>query len=487
MAVESIPFILPRINDKYLEFKRYLNWLLVLMDRRINAEVVTALPFEITIDLSTVCQLSCPYCSVGSNTITRDKDVLRPATHNQILQDLSDSLFIIWYFSTGEPLLNRFLPEIIASTQGKEIYSIISTNLSLKLSDERIDKLLLCGLGCISVSIDGASAQTYSRYRVGGDFDLVIHNVQRLVTRKRELGLSFPHIEWRFLVFRHNIHEVPVARVMAAEMGVDLLEFFYGYAPPEAADHEVQRAEWQELTTPGTSGPALDCAINLKPTTIITALDSRKDTHTPVPAILASDLGKKCDWLYFGSTLFPNGSVGPCCLSNQEPDDFGTLSESKSFKDIWNNTLYKEARTLWTKNNWDKTERICSRCPETRAQDYQFRMTLQALLRNAPDWVLKILVAHPEQFFFDTDHKLSPHEFNALLDCDHLLNEDFHQEQRWLADIIRRDKKDNNTKRLKWIRKTLMSKGDGSTFSGIATISVPINRAIASFNRLFWG
>jgi MoaA/NifB/PqqE/SkfB family radical SAM enzyme len=466
MASGSIPFILPRVNDKHLEFKRYLNWLLALMDRRVNAEIAYAMPFEVTIDPSTVCQLSCPYCSVGSGTITRDQGVLRPNIHSQMLRDISDELFIIWYFSTGEPLLNRFLPEIIASTRDKEIYSVISTNLSLKLSDERIEKILSCGLGCISVSIDGASVETYSRYRVGGDFNLVMNNLRRLVERKRAMGLDLPHIEWRFLVFRHNTHEVPRARELATEIGVDLLEFFYGYAPPDASDHEVQPADPIDLN-PAVSGPAIERAANRSPTALIRALEANRSPTAQIKAFLSkrstlvldSDLRKKCDWLYFGSTLFPNGSVGPCCVSNEEPDDFGKLSEDIRFKDVWNNPLYREARSLWNNKNWDNTKLICARCPNSQAQDYQFRTTLQALLRNAPDWVLKVLTTDPERFFFDLDHKLSPHEFAALLQCNHFLSETFAQERQWLADKASQDKAEV-AERIEWMRQALAIPND---------------------------
>ena len=455
MAAGSVPLLLPRINDKYLEFKRYLNWLLALMDRRVNAEIVNAMPFEVTIDPSTVCQLSCPYCSVGAGTISRDQGVLRPNIHRKMLCGLSDSLFIIWYFSTGEPLLNRFLPEIIASTRGKEVYSIISTNLSLKLSDERIEKILSCGLGCISISIDGASAETYSRYRVGGDFDLVMHNLRRLVERKRALGLEFPYIEWRFLVFRHNTHEVTRARELATKIGVDLLEFHYGNAPPDAVDHEVQRADPMDLN-PVVSGPAIERAVNKTPTSLMMAMQSGKSkilSKTP-SIVMNSELRQKCDWLYFGSTLFPNGSVGPCCLSNEEPDDFGKLSSDIEFKDIWNNALYREARSLWINKNWNKTERVCARCPDSNSQDYQFRTTLQALLRNAPDWVLKVIMADPELFFFDLDKKLSPVEFDALSYSGNFLKENFAQEGQWLADKLNQEKPEV-AERIQWMQQSL--------------------------------
>lgn len=487
MSSGSIPLVLPKINDQYLEFKKYLNWLLVLMDRKKNSEVVRAMPFEVTIDPSTVCQLSCPYCSVGAGVITRSQGVLRPQIHRQMLNDLSDSLFIIWYFSTGEPLLNRFLPEIIASTQGKEIYSIISTNLSLRLSDERIEKILSCGLGCISVSIDGASAATYSRYRVGGDFDLVMSNLRRLIARKRELGLELPHIEWRFLVFRHNTHEISRARELAAEIGVDLLEFFYGNAPPDATDNEVQRAEPIDLE-PAVSGPAIWRASSRTPTALLKALDSKrssilkhglgiarktiarhkdmKTTSVKIPFMVTdSDLRQKCDWLYFGSTLFPNGSVGPCCLSNEEPDDFGMLSENIRFQDVWNNDLYREARSLWNTKHWDRTERVCARCPDSKAQDYQFRTTLQALLRNAPDWALKVITADPERFFFEIDRKLSPLEFDALSRCNDFLTGTFAQEEQWVVNKISQEKTEVAVQ-LEWIRQALVMPHSQSSMLG---------------------
>lgn len=482
MASASIPLLLPRVNDKYLEFKRYLNWLLVLMDRRVNAEIVHAMPFEVTIDPSTVCQLSCPYCSVGAGTITRDQGVLRPNIHSRMLGDLSDSLFIVWYFSTGEPLLNRFLPEIIASTQGKEIYSIISTNLSLKLSDERIEKILSCGLGCISISIDGASAETYSRYRVGGNFDLVMYNLRRLVECKRALGLELPYIEWRFLVFRHNVHEIARARELATEIGVDLLEFFYGNAPPDAADHEVQRAEPMDLN-PVVSGPAIERAANRSPTALIRAMQSGKSVLlNNIPSIIMnSELRQKCDWLYFGSTLFPNGSVGPCCLSNEEPDDFGKLSEDVEFKDVWNNPLYQEARSLWVNKNWDKTKRVCARCPDSNAQDHQFRTTLQALLRNAPDWVLKAILADPDRFFFRLDQKLSPIEFDALFHSGSFLKEDFAQEEQWLADKAHQEKAEI-AERIQWIRQAITVPNHHSALGRIVShLSYYAKRLITRF------
>lgn len=454
MSSSSIPLLLPRIHNPVLECKKYLNFLLTLIERRNNATIISTSPFEITIDPATVCQLSCPYCSMGAKTMQRTQGVLRHSIHESMLNELMDSAFIIWYFSTGEPLLNRFLPQLIATTKNQAIYSVISTNLSLKLSNERIDQLLTCGLGCISISLDGATAETYSRYRVGGNFDLVINNLRRLIQRKRELGLIRPYIEWRFLIFRHNVHQIPQVRQMAAAMGVDVLELFYGNAPPDAKDDAVQLAE-PICLTPSISGPAITQALQQPPTSLLKAINSYTPSiltrtlttiHNSIHKIpilnkifIQSTLrtthdvfNRKCDWLYFGSILYPNASIGPCCLSNEEADDFGKLSATTKFKDVWNNELYQEARALYNNGQWNETRLVCARCPDSKARDYQFRTTLQALLRNAPDWVLRVIIADIDRFFFPIDKQLCPIELEALPRCRIFLTKDFKQERQWL-------------------------------------------------------
>jgi pyruvate-formate lyase-activating enzyme len=404
----SLPHILPLISDPELRYKKYLNFLLALLARREQAAEVVSRPFELTLDPSTHCQLSCPYCSVGNKTIQRTPGLFSPELNKQVLNELGETAFIIWYFSTGEPLLNRQIGELLSLAQQYELFTILSTNLSLPLPDERIDDLLRSGLGAICVSLDGVSPQSYARYRVGGDFDLVVDNMTRLIRRKQELGLAFPLIEWRFLVFRHNQAEMNQAAAMAAKFGVDLLEFFPGYGPPDAQDPEVQMCT-PDTPIGGPSGPALDQARKRRDTFLRRRLKGAKEGDPEIPA---SMLRHKCDWLYFGTTVFSGGSVGPCCVSNDEPDDFGHLERTEMFSEIWNNARYRAARQLFA--GQPSPDLVCNRCPNPDAQDYQFRLTLRALLRNAPNWVLLALSRAPDRFFWEVDKKLSPKEMSVL-------------------------------------------------------------------------
>jgi sulfatase maturation enzyme AslB (radical SAM superfamily) len=72
----------------------------------------------------------------------------------------------------------------------------------------------------MTCSIDGASAETYRVYRVRGNFDRVIANVAKINQWKVTYRSRYPLLQWQFVVFRYNEHELPKARVMAQELGM---------------------------------------------------------------------------------------------------------------------------------------------------------------------------------------------------------------------------------------------------------------------------
>jgi hypothetical protein len=66
-------------------------------------------------------------------------------------------------------------------------------------------------------SIDGATQDSYEKYRRGGNLELIIKNLELILKIKKELKSTTPHIVWRFLVFKHNEHEIELAKHIAAK------------------------------------------------------------------------------------------------------------------------------------------------------------------------------------------------------------------------------------------------------------------------------
>src|SRR5262245_27051581 len=178
-------------------------------------------PRTVVIDPLARCNLACPLGPTGrGHTTSRGKGMLSLALYCKILDQLP-KLHTVRLFNWGEPLLHPQIDEMISIAARRGISVHAHSHFSLKKDDAFFERLIDAGLHSIWVSIDGASEETYARYRVGGDFGLAFANLERLAKAKRRLGSKTPRIVWKFIVHRHNAHEVEVARRMAREIGVE--------------------------------------------------------------------------------------------------------------------------------------------------------------------------------------------------------------------------------------------------------------------------
>src|SRR6185369_4369272 len=89
------------------------------------------------------------------------------------------------------------------------------------VKDEVLEGLVKHRVRIMTCSIDGASPDTYQTYRVRGDFDTVIRNIEKINSYKRRYQSELPHLVWQFVVFGHNEHEIPLAREMAARLAME--------------------------------------------------------------------------------------------------------------------------------------------------------------------------------------------------------------------------------------------------------------------------
>jgi len=67
-------------------------------------------------------------------------------------------------------------------------------------------------------SIDGASQETYSQYRINGNFEQVIANIRTLNKFKESYGTRYPKLTWQFIVFGFNEDEIHKAEALACEL-----------------------------------------------------------------------------------------------------------------------------------------------------------------------------------------------------------------------------------------------------------------------------
>jgi MoaA/NifB/PqqE/SkfB family radical SAM enzyme len=100
-------------------------------------------------------------------------------------------------------------------------------------------------------SIDGASPETYKKYRVGGDFEQVMEHIQRINHYKKEYQSEYPRLTWQFVVFGHNEAELPRARQRAAELDMKFqakMSWDSDYAPIRNRAFVLEQTGWPAVT-----------------------------------------------------------------------------------------------------------------------------------------------------------------------------------------------------------------------------------------------
>ncbi len=179
-------------------------------------------PNKIRLEASSLCQLHCPCCTTASREIEEGigfgylifKNFKKLVDDNPFIKDIDLSNF-------GEIFLNPELLDIITYAHEKHIRLTADNGVNLNnVTEEVLEALAKFRFHRISVSIDGASQETYKQYRVKGHFNAVIENIKKINNYKKKHKTAFPHLMWQFVIFGHNEHELPTAKKMAAGLNM---------------------------------------------------------------------------------------------------------------------------------------------------------------------------------------------------------------------------------------------------------------------------
>jgi MoaA/NifB/PqqE/SkfB family radical SAM enzyme len=182
-------------------------------------------PSLLRVEASSFCQLRCPSCPTTTGAIDAavGKGFLRFSDFKALV-DANSSLKRIELSNYGEVFLNPELEQILAYAHRKKVAIAIMNGANLNtVKESALRALVRYQVAVLTCSIDGASAESYEKYRVGGSFSRVIDNIRRLNTYKAELGSQAPHLIWQFVVFGHNEHEIATARALATELGMQFI------------------------------------------------------------------------------------------------------------------------------------------------------------------------------------------------------------------------------------------------------------------------
>lgn len=191
------------------------------------------LPTSIRLEASTICQLNCPCCYMRENP-----DLVKNGCKSGFLSFenfkklVDDNYFeCIELSNSGEIFLNPELIKMLEYAYNANVKLSANNGVNLNtLSDEMAEALVKYQFDSFHVSIDGASQDTYSIYRVNGNYDNVIENIKKILSFKKKYNSSYPIIEWKYVLFGHNEHEIVKAKETAEKLGIKIF-FEMNYNP----------------------------------------------------------------------------------------------------------------------------------------------------------------------------------------------------------------------------------------------------------------
>jgi radical SAM protein with 4Fe4S-binding SPASM domain len=325
-----------------------LNRALVGLEFRLRKIRVYGLPYILFVDTMNVCNLRCPLCPTGTGMKGRRKGKMERQVFERVLKELGPYARQMWLYNWGEPLLNPEIFDFVRQAARLGIRTKLSSNMNL-FDEQMAEQMVRSGLGDLIISLDGVRAETYEAYRIGGNFERVKTNVRLLAKTKEALRSAQPRTILQFIVFKHNEHEVPAVKELAAELMVDDVEIFGGDIGGEGHTPYTGRAETRQLAEKWLS---------------------RNPEHRGYWDYFREDgylNPSHCWFLWRAAIVNWDGSVSPCCNVYRESDDFANIME-RPFRQIWNNTQFRSARALFAgRNGLQGTRTVCSTCKYFRS------------------------------------------------------------------------------------------------------------------------
>ena len=135
----------------------------------------------IKIDVTNTCNLSCPLCP---NSYRRNKqnipnkNISLPEFCN-FINEIKIPPKGMGFGVNNEPLLNKDIFNMISFVNKKGITSTLFSNFTLS-NTFSIEDIVNSGIKYICIGLDGIDQQSYSKYRIGGNFDTVINSIKQI-------------------------------------------------------------------------------------------------------------------------------------------------------------------------------------------------------------------------------------------------------------------------------------------------------------------
>ncbi len=201
------------------------------------------------------------------------------------------------------------------------------------MDKQNAEQTVRSGLDRLIISLDGTTSETYSLYRKGGSFEVVLAGIKNLVEAKKQLKSQTPHLILQLVVFKHNQHQIKDFKLLGKSLGANKTVL----KSAQLYDFELGN---QRMTD-------LDKFSRYK----------KKGGNY----LIKKKLQNQCKRLWTIGVVTSDGIMPPCCYDKNADFQMGDVTKT-SLKNIWkgNEFKYYRKKVLTDRKSID----ICSNCDE---------------------------------------------------------------------------------------------------------------------------
>jgi len=157
----------------------------------------------------------------------------------------------VYFHCFGEVFINKDIPPMLDYGAERGIRFTFSSANFNHVSDAVLERLVRHRVEKIMVAIDGATPESYAIYRRKGDLNRVLKNIEKLNVLKKHHQSELPRLVMLWVVFGHNQHEIPQAKQMAKDLGMEFaakMQWDSNYSPIRDPQQLKDELGWEHVT-----------------------------------------------------------------------------------------------------------------------------------------------------------------------------------------------------------------------------------------------
>ena len=189
------------------------------------------------------CNLRCIHCRATATELSSPSD-LSTAKALDIIDQISSAANPILVLSGGEPLYRSDIFQLARYATDRRLRVALATNGTL-VTKEVARMIVDSGVKRVSISLDGADAETHDAFRgIPGAFEAAFYGLRNL----KAMGMS---VQINMTIARHNAQQLPQVLELAKSLGADALHTFLlvpvGCGVDIAAEQMVPPEEYEKI------------------------------------------------------------------------------------------------------------------------------------------------------------------------------------------------------------------------------------------------